>query len=917
MRQALAGHDGVEQGTQGDAFFATFTSPRRCVAAAIDIQRSLSSHEWPQSERVLVRMGIHSGEASEASTGLVGFQIHRAARVAAVGHGGQILLSSAAAGLVEDSLPAEASLRDLGAHRLKDLGRPETIFQVVADGLAYDFPPLRSLDNPELPNNLPASLSSFVGRQAELTEVRRLVTESRLVTLTGAGGSGKTRLALQAAAELLDGNGEGVWLVELAPVNDPDLVALTMISALQLRQVSEMTDLDSLVRSLRDHNALIVLDNCEHVVDTVAKIADAIGRNCPRVSLLATSREPLGVDGERVYRVRSLSLPDEGAENLEGSDAVELFVARARAHDSTFEIDRTIAPLVSSLCRRLDGIPLAIELAASRLSSMSLQDLHDRLDQRFRLLTGGSRNALPRQQTLGATVAWSYDLLNEAEREMLRRLSVFVGGFDLRAAEAVAGDGLESFDVADLLSSLVNKSLIIAERTSSSLRYRLLETIRQYAADQLIQVGGEEATRHARALHAQHYLDFCLEAAPELKGPKQGDLFKRLDLELDNILATFTTLAAPPERTGDILALGVALTDFVLTRRNLVVPNYLRTALSSDAAAAETLRVRALLGLGRMTQLSGDGGRSHQAARDLADEALALAKEIDDPGLIVDATALLASTWSDLGRKDLGVELGRAALEQARRINDPRLIAVALGAVSWSTDPMSDAREEITEALAIFRALGDLSSIASMLVHLSISFSYSPDDVREVLACLEEAVAVFEEIGSIFGHMLLESHASLYSFFLGDFDAAVEHGRRSLRLSRRNGSMVELDYWTYFALALAATHLGDFHLGAVLLGVHEGIEERATEPILGIWTSVEIGALEEGRGLLRRALGDGEYALLIAYGKNLGLDHAYDVALGRTSATELHEGGWSDSRTLNRNTEPVGQRPEVPSRRSR
>ena len=890
MRQALAAHGGNEQGTQGDAFFAAFTSPRGCVAAAIDIQRNLASHEWPQSERVQVRMGVHTGEASEASTGLVGLQVHRAARVASVGYGGQILLSAAAAGLVEDSLPTGASLRGLGVHRLKDLGRPETIFQIVADGLAYDFPPLRSLDNPDLPNNLPTSLSTFVGREAELTEVLNLVTASRLVTLTGAGGSGKTRLALQTAAELLDGSGEGVWLVELAPVNDPDLVPVTMINALQLRQVADLTALDSLVRSLHDHKALIVLDNCEHIIDTVAKIADVIGRNCPRVSLLTTSREPLGVDGERIYRVRSLSLPEEGAENLEGSDAVELFVARARAHDSTFEVDRTIAPLVGSLCRRLDGIPLAIELAASRLSSMSLEDLNERLDQRFRLLTGGSRNALPRQQTLGATVAWSYDLLNEAEREVLRRLSVFAGGFDLRAAEAVAGEGLESFDVADLVSSLVNKSLVIAERTSSWLRYRLLETIRQYATDQLIQVGGEEAIRRARSLHAEHYLGLCLEVAPELRGPKQGDLFKRLDLELDNLLATFTTLSADPQRTGDVLALGVALIEFVITRRNLVIPVCLRAALSKDAEVPATLRVRALLGLGRMTQFRAEGGRSHQTASELADEALALARQIDDPGLVVESTVFRSTTWSDLGRKDVAIEFGRAALEQARLMNDPELVALALFAVTHSTDPLSDAREEITEALAIYRARGDLQWISTMLVYLSISLSYSLEDFQEALARNQESAVLAEEIGSIFNLMVLWSNASILSLQLGDFDAAVQHGRRALRLSRRHGSPVELDYWTYFSLACAATQLGEYPLGAVLIGIHEGIEDRAVEPILGIWTSSEVEVREDNRGRLRNSLGDEEYIHLIAYGKCLSADQSHDVALGRTSATGLREG---------------------------
>jgi hypothetical protein len=287
------------------------------VTAAIEIQRALDLQDWPLGEKLRVRMGIHTGEVAEESTGLVGYEVHRAARIAAVGYGGQILLSSAAAGLVENALPGAISLRDLGSHRLKDLGRPETIFQLVTEGLTSEFAPLRSLDNPELTNNLPTSLNPLIGRIAELEEVRNLVVDSRLVTLTGAGGSGKTRLALQVAAELLDGSGEGVWFVELAPVTEPDQVPSTVIGAMQLRQEVDASLLDCLVQMLKAQNVLIVLGNCEHVIDTVAKMADVIGRNCPRVSIIVTSREPLSVDGERVYRVRSLSLPTEDVEGVE------------------------------------------------------------------------------------------------------------------------------------------------------------------------------------------------------------------------------------------------------------------------------------------------------------------------------------------------------------------------------------------------------------------------------------------------------------------------------------------------------------------------------------------------------------------------------------------------------------------------
>jgi predicted ATPase/class 3 adenylate cyclase len=479
IRSALAAHDGREVDTQGDAFFAVFSSPRACVAAVLAMQQALAAHEWPGGERVRVRMGIHCGEAARTATGLVGLEVHRAARVAAVGSGGQVLVSEEAAVLVRDGLPPGVTLADLGVHRLKDLGRPERIFQLHAPGLQAGFPPLRSLGNPALPNNLPAQLSAFVGRGREVAEVRTLVDSSRLVTLTGAGGCGKTRLGLQVAVELLDGSGDGVWLAELAAVTDQDAVAAAISQALRLAVNPGRPALEALLDALEPQDVLIMLDNCEHLIDGCAKTAQAILRRCPKVHLLATSREPLGISGETIYRVPSLSLPgpDEAGPLAPGSsDAVALFADRARAQGVALSVDEQAGPLVVSICRRLDGMPLAIELAAARLRSMSLAELHDRLDQRFRLLTGGSRTALERQQTLRATVGWSYSLLTGAERLLLARLSVFAGGFDLDAAEAVGGFGdLDVLDVADLLGSLVDKSLVVAEPAGAILRYRLLE----------------------------------------------------------------------------------------------------------------------------------------------------------------------------------------------------------------------------------------------------------------------------------------------------------------------------------------------------------------------------------------------------------------------------------------------------------
>ena len=319
---------------QGDGFFAVFSSPRTCVSAVIETQRAIATHEWPSGEKLRVRMGVHCGEASDTSAGLVGLEVHRAARIAAVAHGGQILLSATAAALVRDSLPADASLRDLGLHRLKDLGGPEQIFQLQGEGLEFDFPPLRSLDNPELPNNLPAQPASFVGRDVEVAEVLRLVGSARLVTLTGAGGCGKTRLGLQVAAELLDGSGDGVWLVELASVSEQGAVPSAISAVLGITGRAGRPVLDTLLDALGSRDVLIVLDNCEHLIGACADVADAILQRCPRVHLMATSREPLGIGGETIYRVPSLSLPDpdDGDTSATGqSDAVALFVDRARA----------------------------------------------------------------------------------------------------------------------------------------------------------------------------------------------------------------------------------------------------------------------------------------------------------------------------------------------------------------------------------------------------------------------------------------------------------------------------------------------------------------------------------------------------------------------------------------------------------
>jgi len=417
--------------------------------------------------------------------------------------------------------------------------------------------------------NLPVQVSSFIGRDRELSEVRALVASSRLVTLTGTGGCGKTRLSLQVAAELLGRPSDGVWLVELAAVTGQDDVAPAICEALGVVRQPGRQALDTLLDALATQDVLIVIDNCEHLIGACAKTADAILRHCPNAQLVATSREPLSISGEAIYRVPPLSLPrpgDRDAAALEPSDAVALFVARAKEQGAGLSADDQTSLLIASICVQLDGMPLAIELAAARLRSLSLSALNDRIDQRFRLLTGGSRTALARQQTLRATVDWSYSLLHGVEQLLLRRLSVFTGSFDLDAAEAVCGFGnIETLDVTDLLGSLVDKSLVVAEPAGPALRYRLLETIRQFAAERLAETDHDEAAA-LRAAHCAHYLSVAEAAAPHLTGPEQGEWFTRLDTVQANLRRATDHAAHDPDGTEQVFRFGVALWRYWMAR---------------------------------------------------------------------------------------------------------------------------------------------------------------------------------------------------------------------------------------------------------------------------------------------------------------------------------------------------------------
>jgi predicted ATPase/class 3 adenylate cyclase len=494
LRQVIEAHRGYIFKLWGDAVYAAFDRATDALNAAVEAQRELSRRSWGKLGSVRVRMALHTGAAEARDGDYFGPTLNRCARLLAAAHGGQILLSAATEELVRDALPPGVSLHSLGQHRLKDLQRPEHIFQVVHPDLPREFSSLRTLN--AVPNNLPIQLTSFIGREREMREVKALLTQTRLLTLTGSGGCGKTRLALQVAADLLEDYPDGVWFIDLSVLTDPALVPGTVVATLGIHEEPGRPALTTLAEALKPRTLLLILDNCEHLVGACAQLAETLLQTCPNLRIVATSREALGIAGEVAWRVPSLSLPQphelahpDSLARITQYEAIRLFIERAEAASSDFRVTPHNLRAIVQICQRLDGIPLAIELAAARVKALSVEQIASRLDDRFRLLTGGSRTALPRQQTLRAMMDWSYELLNERERTLFRRLSAFAGGFTLEAAEAVCADEqIPSYEIVDLLTNLVSKSLVVFRDEEA--RYKLLETVRQYARDKLLETGG-------------------------------------------------------------------------------------------------------------------------------------------------------------------------------------------------------------------------------------------------------------------------------------------------------------------------------------------------------------------------------------------------------------------------------------------
>lgn len=740
LRAAFRESGGREVSTLGDGFLVVFHRARDAVSAAIVAQRAIMTHPWAEGASVRVRMGIHTGDAIDAPGGYIGLDVHRAARICAAAHGGQVLLSDATRTLVKDSLPQGVTVRDLSRHRLPSLSRPQQLFQIVAPDLQSDFPALRSLS--VSPNNLPVQLSSFIGREREIAELKRLLATTHLLTLTGAGGAGKTRLALQVAVEVLQRFKDGVWLVELGALSDPNLVAQTVASTLSVREQRGDSILSTLASVLQHRHLLLIIDNCEHVVDASANVADTLLRADAHVQILATSREPLGIIGEVSWPVPPLSLPAPGLlpplEHFLEYEGIRLFVERAVAALPTFTITERNAVSAAQICQRLDGMPLAIELAAARVNVLPMEQIAARLDDRFRLLTSGTRGSLPRNQTLMAAMDWSFNLLPEREQVFFRRLSVFAGGFTLEAAEAIcAGGGIEASSVLDLLAQLVKKSLVMVETEDQEARYRLLETVREYGRTKLVDAG---ETPILCQRHRDWYLGLAERAEPRLFSKEQSAWFDQLEMEHDNFREALEWSLKNAEYQA-ALRLAGALHWFWHVRGYFSEGRrWLERAMAEGDEPLSSARAKAIYAAGSLAHSQGDYDR----AIALGEASRALYQRLGDEHGFARSLVLLGFAFREQGeyaRAHVCLEQG---LSHSRKFGDTMGIGMALnnlGEVARCQGDYATAGTFYEEALPLRRILGDERGIAVVLDNLGRVAQHQGDYDRAV-ALFREALAI-------------------------------------------------------------------------------------------------------------------------------------------------------------------------------
>ena len=803
LRDAFERHEGSEVGTEGDSFFVAFPSAPGAVAAAVDAQRALAAEPWPPEAEIRVRIGMHTGEATLSAKTYAGLHVHRASRIAGVAHGGQVLISGATRALLED-LPEGIELRDLGEHRLKDIERPEHIWQLVVAGLPSEFPSIRSLD--ATPNNLPTQLTTFLGREREITEVGELLGRSRLLTLIGPGGTGKTRLSLEVAARSLGRFPDGVYFVELSSIRDADLVLPTVAMDLSLPDRGGRSALERLADHIGDQRVLLVLDNFEQIV-TAASQVGALLTACPNLTVLVSSRIVLRVSGEQEYLVPPLGLPDTAhlpaLDQLSQYESVALFIERARAVKPGFEVTNENAPAVAEICVRLDGLPLAIELAAARVRVLTPQAMLARLSDRLGLLSGGSRDLPERQQTLRGAIAWSHDLLDEPDRALFAGLSVFVGGARLDAIERVCADDV-SGDIIDALGSLVEKSLVRqGEGVDGEPRFDMLETIREYASEQAVERG-----RHAalRAAHAEVFAELAETAGPLAMSADKRLWLDRLEEEHDNLRAALAW-AAETDDAAVALRIGARLWRFWQMRGYLAEgAERLRSALGMPSGVEHPeLRADALDAAAGLAYWRGDGQQSRTFYR----EEIELRQSLGDRRGLAEALYGVSFTWSfdDLRNEEFAREASEA-IEKALDIYTDLGDEAGVGRCEWALANLHYGLLNIPAAIEhgrhardVFVRLGDSFMVGWATFTLALgalatdqgSEPRDPALLEEASRSLAESLAIFSEAQDVSAYTLVLDTMALVAYRNGDLDRGARLTGAVSMLERTTGT--GLNWW--------------------------------------------------------------------------------------------------------------------------
>jgi predicted ATPase/class 3 adenylate cyclase len=884
LSQTIETYNGFVFQITGDSFSAAFHSASEALCAALEIQRSLYQERWSPAP-IKVRMGIHTGGAqAETDSGEIRYSgyttLALTQRIMAAGHGGQVLLSRTAHDLTRDKLPEQAGLVDMGECTLKDILHPEQLYQLTATDLPSEFPPLKTLES--FNHNLPPQLTSFIGREKEIDELKKLIAEHRLITLTGSGGAGKTRLALQVAGNLLTLFSGGVWFVELAPVDDPALVTQTLLSVFKLREDdTHRTSLEILQDYLRSKTALLILDNCEHLIEACAQVSESILRACPKLKILASSREALGIPGEIPYRVPSFKTPTPAdllhLETPLEIDSIRLFVERGTITKPDFRLTKENTPFVAQICSRLDGIPLAIELAAARVKVLSPEQIASRLDDRFRLLTGGARTALPRQQTLRAMIDWSYSLLSDAEKMVFRRLAVFTGGWTLEAAEFVCRVGNEGPDILDLMSRLVDKSLVTGEESNGEIRYHRLETIRQYARERFFETEEVEAIRDR---HLAYYVQLSEEIERGLQGPGRKLWAQRSEAEQENLRTAIEWGLARDSESSLRIAVSMI---FGISFGGYSVEGFrwLRDSMpameSTLSVIPPALRAKSLDALAFIYISVGRGPDAYK----YAEQSIALYRQLDDKSGLASALLVASLSLESAGQLDQAETALKEALALARSEENGFVISWVLNTLARVTarlhGDMQAAWDLTEEALRLANDAEMVWQVADVYEMRGYLAAHS-GRYEEARLWFEKAMDAFRDVGADFSVLLNKSNLAHLERQFGHHQQALERYRETIvgfhDVGQLGAVAHQLECFGFLAIE------DDQNERALkLFAAADGLREKVASPM----TSDEQTYFDEQIKVLRQKLDAHQFDRIWTNGRALTMEQALDFAVGENT----------------------------------